>query len=88
MASRPYGPGCHGCEPYFVAREPNNPAAEEDDGYLVAYLHDENSEETKFVVMDAKSPTLEVIAAVELPQRIPMGFHGLFLSETDLTNLK
>lgn len=87
VASRHFGPGCHGGEPYFVAREPNNPAAEEDDGYLMAYFHDANTHESKFVVMDAKSPSLETVAAVKLPQHIPMGFHGLFLSETDLTKL-
>ena len=84
VAERQFEPGCHGGEPFFVAREPNNPAAEEDDGYLVAYFHYGRSEESKFVVMDAKSPTLEIIASVKLPQRMPMGFHGLFMSETDL----
>ncbi|XP_057766716.1 probable carotenoid cleavage dioxygenase 4, chloroplastic [Salvia miltiorrhiza] len=88
VASRRYGPGSHGSETFFVAREPNNPAAEEDDGYLVAYLHDDNTQESKFIVMDAKSPNLDIIAAVKLPQRIPTGFHGLFLPETDLTKLR
>nr|AGN03860.1 carotenoid cleavage dioxygenase 4 [Scutellaria baicalensis] len=87
VASRLYGPGCHGGEPFFVAREPDNPAAEEDDGYLVLYVHDENIQESKFVVMDAKSPTLDIIAAVKLPQRTPNGFHGLFVSENDLKHL-
>ncbi|XP_057766719.1 probable carotenoid cleavage dioxygenase 4, chloroplastic [Salvia miltiorrhiza] len=86
VACRRFEPGCHGGEPFFVAREPNNPAAEEDDGYLVAYFHYGNTQESKFVVMDAKSPTLEIIAAVKLPQRMPMGFHGLFMSEADLIN--
>ncbi|KAH6792219.1 hypothetical protein C2S52_002696 [Perilla frutescens var. hirtella] len=36
VASRCFGPGYHGGEPFFVAREPNNPAAEEDDGYLIS----------------------------------------------------
>ncbi|KAG6399453.1 hypothetical protein SASPL_140934 [Salvia splendens] len=84
VAGRRFEPGCHGGEPFFVAREPNNPAAEEDDGYLVAYFHYGRTQESKFVVMDAKSPTLEIIATVKLPQRMPMGFHGLFMSETDL----
>ncbi|XP_047965933.1 probable carotenoid cleavage dioxygenase 4, chloroplastic [Salvia hispanica] len=88
VASRRYGPGCHGSEPFFVAREPNNPIAEEDDGYLVTYLHDDKTQESKFIVMDAKSPNLDIIAAVKLPQRIPTGFHGLFLSESDLNKLR
>ncbi|KAI3449127.1 hypothetical protein Pfo_005792 [Paulownia fortunei] len=87
VASCLYGPGCYGGEPFFVPREPNNPAAAEDDGYLVTFLYDENTQESKFLVMDAKSPTLDIIAAVKLPRRIPNGFHGLFVSESDLKKL-
>ncbi|KAL9170714.1 hypothetical protein ABFS82_04G164500 [Erythranthe guttata] len=84
VASRLYGPGCYGGEPYFVAREPDNPAAEEDDGYLVTYVHDENTDESWFLVMNAKSPNLEIVAKVRLPGRVPYGFHGLFVSENNL----
>ncbi|KAL0407965.1 UNVERIFIED_CONTAM: putative carotenoid cleavage dioxygenase 4, chloroplastic [Sesamum radiatum] len=44
VASRLYGPGCYGGESFFVAREPDIPAAEEDDGYLMTYVHNENTE--------------------------------------------
>ncbi|KAK4422449.1 putative carotenoid cleavage dioxygenase 4, chloroplastic [Sesamum alatum] len=87
VASRLYGPGCFGGEPFFIAREPDNPAAEEDDGYLVTYIHNEITEESKFLVMDAKSPSLEIVASVKLPQRVPYGFHGLFVREDDLNKL-
>lgn len=87
VASRLYGPGCYGGEPFFVAKEPNNPNADEDDGYLVSYVHDENTGESRFIVMDAKSPNLETVAAVKLPQRVPCGFHGLFVRESDLNKL-
>ncbi|PIN06772.1 Beta, beta-carotene 15,15'-dioxygenase [Handroanthus impetiginosus] len=87
VATSLYGPGCSGGEPLFVPREPSNPAAEEDDGYLLTFLHDENSGESKFVVMDAKSPTLDIIAVVKLPRRVPTGFHGLFVSESELEKL-
>ncbi|KAL2235134.1 probable carotenoid cleavage dioxygenase 4, chloroplastic [Sesamum indicum] len=88
VASRLYGPNCYGSEPFFVAREPNNPAAEEDDGYLVTYVHNENTKESKFLVMDAKSPNLEIVASVKLPQRVPYGFHGLFVREDELQKLQ
>ncbi|XP_071698246.1 probable carotenoid cleavage dioxygenase 4, chloroplastic [Rutidosis leptorrhynchoides] len=87
VASRMFGPGCFGGEPFFVAREPENPDADEDDGYVVSYVHNENTGESRFVVMDAKSPTLEIVAAVKLPHRVPYGFHGLFVSESDLNKL-
>ncbi|KAL8057116.1 hypothetical protein ABFX02_04G163500 [Erythranthe guttata] len=83
VASRLYGPGCYGGEPYFVANN-NLAAAEEDDGYLVTYMHDENTDESWFLVMNAKSPNLEIVAKVRMPGRVPYGFHGLFVSENNL----
>lgn len=87
VASHMFGPGCYGGEPFFVARESDNPRAEEDDGYVVSYVHDENTGESRFVVVDAKSPNLEIVAAVKLPSRVPYGFHGLFVRECDLLKL-
>ncbi|KAM5566742.1 putative carotenoid cleavage dioxygenase 4, chloroplastic [Rosa sericea] len=87
VASRMYGQGCFGGEPFFVAREPENPEAEEDDGYVVSYVHDEKTGESRFLVMDAKSSELETVAEVKLPRRVPYGFHGLFVREGDLKKL-
>lgn len=87
VASRVYGPGCYCGEPFFVAREPDNPAAPEDDGYLVTFTHNETTDESKFIVMDAKSPDLQIVAVVKLPQRVPYGFHGIFVRESDLQKL-
>ncbi|KAK6158553.1 hypothetical protein DH2020_005867 [Rehmannia glutinosa] len=86
VASRIYGPGCYGGEPFFVPREHDNPEAEEDDGYLVTYVHNENTEKSKFIV-DAKSPNLDIVADVMLPGRVPYGFHGIFVKENDLNML-
>ncbi|KAL2472232.1 putative carotenoid cleavage dioxygenase 4 [Abeliophyllum distichum] len=87
VSSRLYGEGCFGGEPFFVAKEPNNPNADEDDGYVVSYVHNEKSGESRFLVMDAKSPNLDIVAAVKLPRRVPYGFHGLFVRENDLNKL-
>ncbi|NBH76574.1 hypothetical protein D3Z29_12040, partial [Rodentibacter pneumotropicus] len=74
VASRMFGPGCFAGEPFFVSRQPENPDADEDDGYVVCYVHDENKGESTFLVMDAKSPNLDTVAAVRLPCRVPYGF--------------
>ncbi|KAH7548604.1 hypothetical protein JRO89_XS14G0178200 [Xanthoceras sorbifolium] len=87
VSSRMYGGGCYGGEPFFVAKEPDNPEAEEDDGYVVSYVHDEKSGESRFLVMDAKSPCLDIVAAVKLPGRVPNGLHGLFVRKNDLDKL-
>ncbi|XP_071704689.1 probable carotenoid cleavage dioxygenase 4, chloroplastic [Rutidosis leptorrhynchoides] len=84
VASRMYGNIRFGGEPFFVARNSKDPNAEEDDGYVVSYMHNERSGESSFMVMDAQSPTLEVVAEVKLPQRVPYGLHGIFIKEQDL----
>ncbi|KAK8657923.1 hypothetical protein V6N13_036140 [Hibiscus sabdariffa] len=84
VASRMYGPGCYGGEPFFVAKEGEK---SEDDGYLLSYVHNENTGESRLLVMDAKSADLDIVATVKLPQRVPYGFHGLFVKETQLNKL-
>ncbi|XP_024994794.1 probable carotenoid cleavage dioxygenase 4, chloroplastic, partial [Cynara cardunculus var. scolymus] len=87
VGSRMYGDNCFGGEPFFVAREPDNRESEEDDGYVVSYVHNESSGESSFLVMDARSPDLQVLAAVKLPQRVPYGLHGIFIREKDLNEI-
>ena len=60
-------------EAVFVPREA---ATSEDDGWLMAYVYDKPSNTSQFVVLDAGDPAAEPVAAVQLPQRIPFGFHG------------
>lgn len=86
VASRLYGPECYGGEAVFVPRDPDDPETEEDDGYLVTYVHNEITQESKFIVMNAKSPKLEIVAVVRLPQRVPYGFHGIFVRDCHLKN--
>ena len=65
VVARMYGRGRYGGEPVFVpAREEGDG---EDDGYLVTYLHDEITKESSFLVMDARSPELEVVTEISLP---------------------
>eukprot|EP00252_Welwitschia_mirabilis_P024164 TRINITY_DN705_c0_g2_i1.p1 TRINITY_DN705_c0_g2~~TRINITY_DN705_c0_g2_i1.p1 ORF type:complete len:617 (+),score=-56.71 TRINITY_DN705_c0_g2_i1:198-1853(+) len=82
-AERDFGEGVYGGEPFFVPRS-TAPDAAEDDGYVVMYGHDEGRRVSMFLVMDAASKDLEVVASVELPARVPYGFHGLFVAEREL----
>ena len=52
----------------------NPNARAEDDGVLLGYGLDRESDRGQLLILDA--PTLETRATVQLPQRIPMGFHG------------
>ncbi|KAH6824457.1 nine-cis-epoxycarotenoid dioxygenase 4 [Perilla frutescens var. hirtella] len=85
VANRMFGDSCFGGEPFFVARQHENVSgADEDDGYVVSIVHNENTKESRLMVMDAKSTNLDVVAAVTLPRRVPYGFHGLFVPEAHL----
>ncbi|XP_022728719.1 zeaxanthin 7,8(7',8')-cleavage dioxygenase, chromoplastic-like [Durio zibethinus] len=86
VGRRFYGLGCFGGEPLFVRRNPEDTMSDEDDGYLVSYVHNEQTNESKFLVMDAQSPELDIVAMVKLPRRVPYGFHGLFLAKDQIPN--
>jgi carotenoid cleavage dioxygenase len=54
------------------------PAADavgEDDGYLMTFVYDAESDASEFAIFDAATMSNEPVATVELP-RIPFGFHG------------
>ena len=68
--------------------------ASEDDGWLLAYVFDESSQLTaegepkpdaksELWIIDAKNMT-DVVARIQLPQRVPYGLHGNWISEDDL----
>ena len=68
-----HGAGRAAGEPVFVARPGST---EEDDGWLVTFVHDGNDDSTDFVVIDARDFARGYVARVRLPQRVPFGFHG------------
>ncbi|VAI59844.1 unnamed protein product [Triticum turgidum subsp. durum] len=69
--------------PFFVPDDVEG-NGDEDDGYVVCYVHDEGTGDNRFVVMDAQSPDLDIVAEVQLPSRVPYGFHGLFVTQAEL----
>ncbi|KAH9710185.1 Carotenoid 9,10(9',10')-cleavage dioxygenase 1 [Citrus sinensis] len=77
------GPGRFGSEAVFVPREPGT-SSEEDVGYLIFFSHDEKTGKSSVNVIDAKTMSADPVAVVELPQRVPYGFHAFFVSEEQL----
>lgn len=77
------GPGRFGSEAVFVPRQ-SGTTIEEDDGYLIFFAHEENSGESKVNVIDAKTMSPEPVAVVDLPCRVPYGFHAFFVNEEQL----
>jgi carotenoid cleavage oxygenase len=52
----------------------DSPDSAEDDGILMGYGYHRGRDEGQLLLLDAQ--TLESMATVHLPQRVPMGFHG------------
>ena len=50
----------------------------EDDGYLLVYGYDPQTDKSELVVLDAADMESEAIARVKLPARVPYGFHGIW----------
>jgi carotenoid cleavage dioxygenase len=73
-----HGEGRGAGEPVFVGRQGSTV---EDDGWLLMLVHDTNTMSTDFVVLDAQDPARGPVASVTLPQRVPYGFHGNWVSD-------
>ena len=54
----------------------------EDEGYLVTYIYDKNTDKSDFCVFDATSIEAGPIARVKLPIRVPVGFHGVWVPDS------
>ncbi|KAF3632311.1 9-cis-epoxycarotenoid dioxygenase NCED1, chloroplastic [Capsicum annuum] len=77
-----YGDNKYGGEPLFLPRDPNCQA--EDDGYILAFVHDETEWKSELQIINAL--TLKLEATVKLPSRVPYGFYGTFINAKDLAN--
>jgi carotenoid cleavage dioxygenase-like enzyme len=78
-----FGHGCYGGEAVFA---PRLDATSEDDGWLVTFVHDESTTTSEVVVINAQDVTAEPVARILIPQRVPYGFHGSWVSEEQLRN--
>ncbi len=73
-----HGAGRAAGEPVFVSRQGSQV---EDDGWLVTFVHDATTGGAEFVVLDAQDLARGYVARVPLPQRVPFGFHGNWVSD-------
>jgi carotenoid cleavage dioxygenase len=60
-------------EPIFI---PESPSAEEGEGYMMAYVYDAKRDRSDVVIWSAQDFAGRPIATIELPVRVPFGFHG------------
>jgi len=71
-----------GREPGEFVFVPSSPDAAEDDGVVMGFVYDRTTDRSDLVLLDAQ--TLETVATVHLPARVPHGFHGNWVPTEDL----
>jgi carotenoid cleavage dioxygenase len=79
-----FGKGRSAMEPVFV---PRPDAKTEDDGWLMSYVFDENTNKTDVVILDALNFQADPVATIHLPVRVPYGFHGNWIADCELNRL-
>ncbi len=78
-----FGRGRYGGEAVFVPR--TSLKSDEDEGWLITFVYDTREETSELVVVNAQDVTAEPVARVLIPQRVPYGFHGAWVSEEQLS---
>jgi len=73
-----FGPGCAAMEPVFV---PRVGATDEDDGYVILYVYNAARGASEVVILAAQDFAGAPLAVVELPVRVPFGFHGAWVPD-------
>jgi carotenoid cleavage dioxygenase len=71
-----FGLGRYGSEAPFA---PRVNAQDEGDGYVVTLVTDVNTDTSEVLIIEAKNFSSEPVARVQLPQRVPLGFHALWV---------
>lgn len=68
-------------EAVFVPSDPCARKAAEDDGYAIAYVHNPDRGASDLLILAAQDFTGEPVARIELPGRVPLGFHGSWIPD-------
>jgi len=80
-----FGEGRSGGDPSFV---PRPGSTEEDDGWLLTLIHDHQADTSELLVIDAQNFTADPVARVIIPQRVPYGFHSVWVDDKQLQTQK
>ncbi|OWM86606.1 hypothetical protein CDL15_Pgr015641 [Punica granatum] len=58
---------------------PRQGGLEEDDGWLITFVHNERTDISQVHIIDCKNVSGEPVAKITLPSRVPYGFHGTYI---------
>jgi len=73
-----YGRGRGGAEPVFV---PKADSTAEDAGWILSVVYDATTDTSELCILDAEDIAGPEVARIHLPQRVPYGFHGNWVSD-------
>ncbi len=59
---------------------PRPGATEEDEGWLMTLVYDERQNTSELVIVSTQALSDPPIARIQIPQRVPYGFHGIWVS--------
>jgi len=74
-----HGAGRGAGEPVFVSRAGGTA---EDDGWIMTVVYDAATDRSDVVILDAADITGPEVARIELPARVPHGFHGNWVRDS------
>jgi carotenoid cleavage dioxygenase len=67
------------CGEAVFAPDPRGTA--ENDGWLLNFVSQLDDRSTRFVILDARDVEAGPVASVEIPRRVPFGFHGSWMPD-------
>jgi carotenoid cleavage dioxygenase len=73
-----FGPSAQPGE--FVFAQASDSAAE-DEGYALGFVYDKARDASDLVILDASEPSKRPVARIEMPRRVPHGFHGSWIRD-------
>jgi carotenoid cleavage dioxygenase-like enzyme len=76
-----FGAGDNHGEPGEAVFAPSTTSADERAGWYLAYVYDPVRDGSDLVILDASDVAAEPVARVRLPQRVPHGFHGNWITD-------
>ena len=58
--------------------------AGEDEGWLLSVIYNRASMKSELLILDASQVSAGPVARILLPQRVPFGFHGVWVNENEV----
>ena len=75
-------------EAFFVPHSGSGMAGlvgNEEDGYLLSFIYDRETHTSALWILDATQVSAPPVAKIELPVRVPQGFHGVWVDSDQLS---